>query len=47
VLQYWVGSGLALKFKDLTGKGFQGKNCSLLGLIVRDEGKKLYNIDTR
>ncbi len=21
----WVGSGLALKFKDLTGKGFQGQ----------------------
>jgi len=36
----WVGSCLALKFLDLTGKGFQGR-------IVSDEGKQFYNIDAR
>jgi hypothetical protein len=35
----WVGSGLALKVKDLTE--------SLLGLVISDKGKKFYNIDTR
>ncbi len=42
----WVGSGLALKFKYLTQKGFQGQT-SLLGLVVNDEGKKFYNVDHR
>jgi hypothetical protein len=42
----WVGSGLVLKFYDQTGKGFQGQTLILLGLVISDEGKKFYNIDT-
>jgi hypothetical protein len=41
----WVCSGLALKFKDLTGKGLQGKPSSILGLVISDKGKRFYNID--
>jgi hypothetical protein len=32
----WVCSGLALKFKDLTGKGVKGKPSSLSGLVISD-----------
>ncbi len=42
----WVCSGLALKFLDPMERVSKGKPSSLLGLIVSDEVKKFYNIDT-
>ncbi len=35
----WVGSGLALKFKDMTGEGVKIKHTSLLGLIISEKEK--------
>ena len=44
----WVGSGLAVivKFKTRLERVSKGKPSSLLGLIISEEGKKFYNIDT-
>ncbi len=43
-----IGFALALPSNSKTwlGKVTKGKPSSLLGLVVNDEGKKFYNIDT-
>jgi len=42
----WVDSGLASNSKTWLEWVFKDKPSSLLGLIISDEGKKFYNIDT-